>query len=150
MQVTFQYNGNQKTPAVAHVIVNGGPFYADIPIVIIVKDLPYESIDLYSNAPQKVVKPGTTTNFVFSVNNKYAQGKTLLVNISKPAGWGASTLNGSIFYTYEGQIASSDLWVYVPKECRARILLYERDTARAGHEVKHAPVPGSGPGHDSL
>ncbi len=115
LQVMFQYNGNQKTPAVAHVIVNGGPFYADIPVVIIVKDLPYESIDLYSNAPQKVVKPGTTTSFVFNVNNKYAQGKTLLVNITKPDGWGASTLNGSIFYTYQGQIASSDLWVYVPK-----------------------------------
>ena len=115
IHITFQYNGNQKTPVVAHVIVNGGPFYADIPIVIIVKDLPDETIDLYSNAPQKVVKPGTTTNFIFSVNNKYAQGKTLLVNISKPAGWGATTLNGSIFYTYEGQIASSDLWVYVPK-----------------------------------
>ncbi len=116
LQVMFQYNGNQKIPAVAHVIVNGGPFYADIPVVIIVKDLPYESIDLYSNAPQKVVKPGTTTNFVFNVNNKYAQGKTLLVNISKPVGWDASTLNGSIFYTYEGLIASSDLWVYVPKD----------------------------------
>lgn len=116
LQVMFQYNGNQKVPAVAHLIVNGGPFYADIPVVIIVKDLPYESIDLYSNAPQKVVKPGTTTSFVFNVNNKYAQGKTLLVNISKPDGWGASTLNGSIFYTYEGQIASSDLWVYVPKD----------------------------------
>lgn len=116
IQIMFQYNGDQKGPIVAHVIVNGGPFYADIPVVIIVKDMPYESIDLYSNAPQKVVKPGTTTNFVFNVNNKYAQGKTLLVNISKPDGWGASTLNGSIFYTYEGQIASSNLWVYVPED----------------------------------
>lgn len=116
LQVMFQYNGNQKGPIVAHVIVNGGPFYADIPVIIIVKDMPYESIDLYSNAPQKVVKPGTTTNFIFNVNNKYAQGKTLLVNISKPTGWAASTLNGSIFYTYQGQIASSNLWVYVPKD----------------------------------
>ena len=115
MHFTFEYDGTQKTPVVAHLIVNGGPFYADIPIVIIVKDLPGESLDLYSNAPQKVVKPGTTADFIFSVNNKYAQGKTLLVNITKPAGWAASTLNGSIFYTYEGQISSSDLWVYVPK-----------------------------------
>lgn len=116
LTIMFQYNGNQRGAAKMSVIVNGGPFYAEIPIIVIVKDMPYESLDLYSNAPEKIVKPGTTTSFVFSVNNKYAQGKPLLVNISKPDGWGASTLNGTLFYAYDGQIASSDLWVYVPDD----------------------------------
>lgn len=118
IDITFQYNGDGKGAEVMKVVVNGGPFYAEIPIVVIVKDMPYESLDLYSNAPDKVVKPGTTTNFVFSVNNKYARAKPLLVNISKPGGWGASTLNGTLFYAYQEQLASSDLWVYVPEDAK--------------------------------
>ncbi len=118
LEIMFQYNGDGKGADVMKVVVNGGTFYAEIPVVVIVKDMPYESLDLYSNAPDRVVKPGTTTNFVFSVNNKYARAKPLLVNISKPEGWGASTLNGTYFYAYQEQLASSDLWVYVPEDAK--------------------------------
>lgn len=111
----FQYNGDQRGTFVCYVLVTGGPFYAKIPVVIVIKDMPYESLDLYTNYPSRVVKAGTTVHFDFSVNNKYAKGKALAIDVEKPPGWGAMTGNGSLFYMPDRQQASSDFWVYVPK-----------------------------------
>jgi len=80
-----------------------------------VKDLPYETLDLYTNYPERTVKAGDTAHFVFSVNNRYKRDKPLQLDIEKPEGWGATTGNGTAFYAAEGQIASSDFWVYVPR-----------------------------------
>lgn len=110
----FQYNGDRRGAYVCYVLVTGGPFYARIPVVVIVKDLPYETLDLYTNYPERTVKAGDTAHFVFSVNNRYKRDKPLQLDIEKPAGWGATTGNGTAFYAAESQIASSDFWVYVP------------------------------------
>ena len=112
----FQYNGAQRGAYLWYVLVNAGSFYAKIPIVVVVKDMPYESLDLYSNSPQRTVKAGDTAHFVFSVDNTFAQDKPLALAIDKPDGWGATTGNGSLFYAAKGRTASSDLWVYVPKD----------------------------------
>jgi uncharacterized membrane protein len=111
----FQYNGDRRGAFVWYVLVTGGPFYAKIPVIVIVKDMPYESLDLYSNYPTRTMKAGDTAHFVFNVNNGYARDKPLMLNIEKPQGWGATTGNGTIFYAADRQIASSDFWVYVPK-----------------------------------
>jgi hypothetical protein len=113
--VIFQYNGDQRGTFVCYVLITGGPFYAKIPVVIVIKDMPYESLDLYTNYPQRTVKAGTTVHFDFSVNNKYAKGKSLTIDVEKPPGWGAMTGNGTLFYMPDRQEASSDFWVYVPK-----------------------------------
>lgn len=111
----FQYNGDMRGAYVSYVLVTGGPFYAKIPVVIVVKDMPYESLDLYTNYPQRTVKAGTVVHFDFKVNNKYAKGKPLTIDVEKPPGWGATTGNGTLFYMPDRQQASSDFWVYVPK-----------------------------------
>jgi hypothetical protein len=113
--VIFQYNGDQRGTFVAYVLITGGPFYAKIPVVIVVKDMPYESLDLYTNYPQRIVKAGTTVHFDFKVNNKYAKDKPLIVDVEKPPGWGATTGNGTYFYIPDRDGAASDFWVYVPK-----------------------------------
>ncbi len=112
----FQYNGNQHGAAVMYVLVSGGPFYAKIPVVIVVKDMPYESMDLYSNEPQRTIKAGTMVNFTFNVNNKYSRDEPLTLDIQKPDGWGASTGKGTEFYVADDEQASSDLWVYAPAD----------------------------------
>ncbi len=112
---SFQYNGDTRGAFVWYLLVTGGPFFAKIPIVVIVKDMPYESLDLYTNYPTRTVKPGDVAHFVFNVNNGYSRDKPLLLDIEKPAGWGGTTGNGTLFYAAENQIATSDFWVYVPK-----------------------------------
>ncbi len=112
----FQYNGDQRGAYVWYVLVTGGPFYAKIPIVVVVKDMPYESLDLYSNYPSRTVKAGDTARFVFSVNNGYARDKPLTLEIQKPDGWGAATGNGTLYYAARAETASSDFWVYVPRD----------------------------------
>jgi len=111
----FQYNGDQRGAFLWYVLVTGGPFYAKIPVVVIVKDMPYESLDLYTNYPSRTVKAGDTAQFVFNVNNGYARDKPLDLMIEKPDGWGATTGNGTMFYAARAEIATSDFWVYVPK-----------------------------------
>lgn len=111
----FQYNGDQRGAFVWYVIATGGPYYAKIPVVVVVKDMPYESLDLYTNYPSRTVKAGDTAHFVFNVNNGYARDKPLSLEIEKPEGWGASTGNGTQYYAARAEIASSDFWVYVPK-----------------------------------
>lgn len=112
---TFRYDGDQRGTYVCYVLVTGGPSFVKIPIVVVVKDMPYESLDLYTNFPQRTVKAGTTVLFDFSVDNKYAKGKALAIDVEKPPGWGAMTGNGSLFYMPDRQQATSDFWVYVPK-----------------------------------
>lgn len=111
----FQYNGDQRGTYVCYVLVTGGPYFAKIPVVVVVKTMPYESLDLYSNAPQRTVKSGTTVHFDFKVDNKYARGKPLILDIEKPKGWGATTGNGSYFYVPDEDEFASDFWVYVPQ-----------------------------------
>jgi uncharacterized membrane protein len=111
----FQYNGDRRGAYVCYILVTGGAFYARVPVVVVVKDLPYETLDLYTNYPERTVKAGDTAHFVFSVNNRYKRDKPLQLDIEKPEGWGATTGNGTAFYAAEGQIASSDFWVYVPR-----------------------------------
>ncbi len=111
----FQYNGDQMGAFLCHVLVTGGSSYVKIPVVVVVKDMPYESLDLYTNYPSRTVKAGTTIHFDFKVNNRYAKGKPLLVDVEKPEGWGATTGNGSYFYIPDRDEAASDFWVYVPK-----------------------------------
>ncbi len=113
--VIFQYNGDQRGAYVCYVVVTGGPFFAKIPVVVVVKDLPYESLDLYTNYPQRTVKAGTVVHFDFKVINKYAKGKPLALEVEKPEGWGATTGNGTLFYMPDRDEAASDFWVYVPK-----------------------------------
>jgi uncharacterized membrane protein len=112
----FQYNGERRGAYLWYVLVTGGSFYAKIPVVVIVKDMPYESVDLYTNYPERTVKAGDTARFVFNVNNKYARDKPLKLDIQKPDGWGATTGNGTLFYAAENQLVSSDFWVYIPKD----------------------------------
>lgn len=111
----FLYNGDQRGAHLAYVLITGGPFFAKIPIVIIVRDMPYESLELYTNYPERTVKPGDIAHFVFNVDNGYARDKPLSLDIQKPDGWGATTGNGTQFYAADSRIASSDFWVYVPK-----------------------------------
>gem|GEM_PF-6010200 len=113
---TLQYNGVNRGAFVWYVLASGGSFYAKIPVVVVVKDLPYESLDLYSNYPTRTVNPGSINLFQFNVNNKYSQDKPLAIDIQKPTGWGVTTGNGSYFYAAEQQQADSDLWVYVPRD----------------------------------
>ena len=111
----FQYDGTSMAPAVMYVLVSGGSFYAKIPVVIVVKNMPYESLDLYSNDPERITKPDEKLHFTFDLDNTFTQAKPLLLNIQKPDGWGATTGNGTYFYAMNSQQTSSDFWVYVPE-----------------------------------
>ncbi len=112
---TFQYNGDRRGTYVCYVVVTGGPFFAKIPVVVVVKDMPYESLDLYTNSPQRIVKAGTTVQFDFKVRNSYAKAKPLILDVEKPEGWAATTGNGTYFFIPDRDEAASDFWVYVPK-----------------------------------
>ena len=110
----FEYNGLNLSPAVMYILVSGGSFFAKIPVVIVVKNMPYESLELYTDQPERVTEPDQKLHFTFDVDNTFTQAKPLLLEIQKPDGWGADTGNGSYFYSVGGQETSSDLWVYVP------------------------------------
>lgn len=111
---TLKYVGNQQGPHVMKVVVNGGAYFAEVPIIVVVKDLPFEKIDFYSNSPERIVKPGTVATFILTAFNKYAQDKTLSLNITKPNGWSATTGNGTTFFLRDEEIASTNFYVYVP------------------------------------
>jgi hypothetical protein len=118
MVFTMKFTGTAKGPQVVKVTVNGGVYFAEIPIVVVVKDLPFEEVAFWSYSPEKVVKPGDTVNFVINAENKYAQDKVLALNIEKPDGWSVTTGNGTELYIPDGKIGSSYLWVYVPDDTR--------------------------------
>jgi uncharacterized membrane protein len=116
-QITFdfEYNGNDLSPAVMYIIVSGGSYMAKIPVVIVVKNMPYESVDLYSDQPERVTKANEKLHFTFDVDNTFDQAKPLLVEVQAPGGWGATTGNGTYFYAMNSQPSTSDFWVYVPE-----------------------------------
>jgi uncharacterized membrane protein len=112
----MRYTGSARGPQVVKVVVNGGAYFAEIPIVVVIKDLPFEEISLWSYAPGQVVRPGDTAAFVVNVENAYARDKDLQVDIGKPEGWSVSTGNGTEVYVPDGMTGSSLLWVYVPSD----------------------------------
>ncbi|HEY3274058.1 MAG TPA: carboxypeptidase regulatory-like domain-containing protein [Methanocella sp.] len=120
-QMTFKlkYTGTTLGPKVVKVTVNGGAYFAEIPVVVVIKDLPFEEISFWTYAPEKVVRPGDTVSFVINAENLYAQDKDLRVNIDKPDGWSVTTGNGTEFYIPDGKTGSSNLWVYVPQEAKS-------------------------------
>ncbi|HUL62788.1 MAG TPA: hypothetical protein VLT35_06970 [Methanocella sp.] len=111
----LKYLGTALGPQVLKVVVNGGAYFAEIPVVAVIKDLPYEEVYLWSYAPEKVVKPGDTAAFIVNVENKYALDKDLQLDIGKPEGWSVTTGNGTELYVPDGMTGSSYLWVYVPE-----------------------------------
>ncbi len=119
MTFKLKYVGTALEPQVVKVTVNGGAYFAEIPVVVVVKNLPFEEISFWTYAPEKVVKPGDTTSFVINAENLYAQDKDLRVNIDKPDGWTVTTGNGTELYLPDGKTGSSNLWVYVPKEAKS-------------------------------
>jgi uncharacterized membrane protein len=119
MTFKLKYTGSEQGPQVVTVTVNGGIYFAQIPVVVVVKELPFEEISLWSYMPEKTVKPGDTTSFVINAENGYAQDKDLLLNIDGPDGWTVTTGNGSELYVPDGMIGSSDLRVYVPREAKS-------------------------------
>jgi uncharacterized membrane protein len=116
MTFKLKYIGTTLGPQVLKVTVNGGAYFAEIPVVVVVKDLPFEEISFWTYAPEKVVRPGDITSFVIYAENLYAQDKDLQVIIDKPEGWTVTTGNGTELYVPDGKTGSSNLWVYVPKE----------------------------------
>jgi hypothetical protein len=119
MTFKLKYTGTTLGPQVVKVTVNGGAYFAEIPVVVVIKDLPFEEISFWTYAPEKVVRPGDTVSFVINAENLYAQDKDLRVNIDKPDGWSVTTGNGTEFYIPDGKTGSSNLWVYVPQEAKS-------------------------------
>jgi len=119
MTFKLKYVGTTLEPQVVKVTVNGGAYFAEIPVVVVIKNLPFEEISLWAYAPEKVVKPGDTVSFVINAENFYAQDKDLRVNIDKPDGWRVTTGNGTELYVPDGKTGSSNLWVYVPTDAKS-------------------------------
>jgi hypothetical protein len=138
MKFTLRYTGAELGPQVLKVEVNGGIYFAEIPVIVIVKDLPFEEVSLWSYMPEKVVKPGDTASFVINAENKYAQAKDLQLNIDGPDGWTVTTGNGSELYLPDGNTGSSDLWVYVPRDARSGN--YTINLTVSGQGVKTSPL----------
>ncbi|WP_230741043.1 COG1470 family protein [Methanooceanicella nereidis] len=113
---TLKYTGNELGTYIVKIVVNGGAYFAEIPVVVIVKDLPFEKVDLGSYSPERVVKPGSTTVFTLSLNNDYADNKFMDFVIEKPEGWTATTLNGTKFFIPDEVTADTGLYVYVPED----------------------------------
>ena len=116
MAFKMKYVGNSYGPQVVKVTVNGGAYFAEIPVVVIVKDLPFEEISFWSYSPEKIAKPGDTVNFIINAENKYALDKDLQLDIEKPDGWTVTTGNGSELYIPDAKIGSSYLWAYIPDD----------------------------------
>lgn len=117
MVFRLKYVGKQQGPHTMKVVINGGAYFAEVPVIVVVKDLPFESIDFYANAPEKVIKPGNTADYILTAENKYAQDKDLNIRIDDlPPNWTATTGNGSEFFIPDGKIAQTHFYVYVPSE----------------------------------
>ncbi len=112
----LKYVGTALGPQVLKVLVNGGIYFAEIPVIAVVKDLPFEEIRFWTYSPERSARPGDTVSFVINAENKYAQDKDLRVNVDKPDGWSVSTGNGTELYVPDGKTGSSNLWVYVPSD----------------------------------
>jgi hypothetical protein len=118
MVFRLKYVGSTQGPHIMKIVVNGGAYFAEIPVVVVVKDLPFEEISFWTYAPEKVVKPGDTASFIINAENKYAQDKDLNLRIDKPDGWSVTTGNGTELYVPDGKIGNSYLWVYVPSQTK--------------------------------
>jgi hypothetical protein len=116
MVFRLKYVGTSQGPHIMKIVVNGGAYFAEIPVIVLVKDLPFEEITFWSYAPEKVVKPGDTAAFIINAENKYAQDKDLDLRIDAPDGWSVTTGNGTEIYVPDAKIGSSNLWVYVPSD----------------------------------
>ena len=114
MVFRMKFVGKSYGPLVAKVTVNGGAYFAEIPVVVIVKDLPFEEISFWSYQPEKIARPGDTVSFIINAENKYAQDKDLRLDIGKPDGWTVTTGNGSELYIPDARTGSSYLWAYIP------------------------------------
>ncbi len=114
MAFRMKYVGTAYGPQVVKITVNGGSYFAEIPVVVIVKDLPFEEVSLWSYSPEKIAKPGDTVNFIINAENKYALGKDLQLDIEKPDGWTVTTGNGTEMYIPDAKTGSSYLWAYIP------------------------------------
>lgn len=113
---TLKYTGKVQGPHIIKVIVNGGAYFAEIPVIVIVKDLPFEEINLFTNAPQKILKPGTVAEFLLKVENKYAQDKALDFQIEGPKSWNITTGNGTAIFIPDEQDMVTRLAFYVPQD----------------------------------
>jgi hypothetical protein len=116
MIFVLKYVGKKQGPHVMKVVVNGGAYFAEIPVIVVVKDLPFEEITFWSYSPGKIVKPGATAEFFINAENKYAQDKDLDLRIEKPDNWSVTTGNGTEFFIPDAKTGSSRLWVYVPSD----------------------------------
>jgi hypothetical protein len=114
MVFRMKYTGTAYGPQVVKITVNGGAYFAEIPVVVIVKDLPFEEISFWSYSPEKIARPGDTVNFIINAENKYALDKDIRLDIEKPDGWTVTTGNGSELYIPDAKIGSSYLWAYIP------------------------------------
>ncbi len=119
MTFKLKYVGTGQGPQVLSVIVNGGAYFAEIPVILVVKDLPFEEISLWSYTPETEAKPGDTVSFVINAENMYAQDKDIRLTIDKPDGWSVTTGNGTELYLPDGKTGSFYLWAYVPRETPA-------------------------------
>jgi hypothetical protein len=119
MTFKLKYVGTGHGAQVMSVIVNGGAYFAEIPVVLVVKDLPFEEIGLWSYTPEAEARPGDTLSSVVNAENMYAQDKDIRLAIDKPAGWSVTTGNGTELYLPDGRTGSFYLWAYVPRETPA-------------------------------
>lgn len=125
MTFVLRYNGNLQGPHTIKVVVNGGAYSAEIPVIVVVKDLPFEQVDLYSNSYQHEVSPGLETSFQLNVVNYYAQSKHLVANVQAQPPLVAATYSKetndrtSAFFDYRdlGATGNFPFWlrVYAPE-----------------------------------
>ncbi len=139
MKFTMKYEGKEQGPHAMKVVINGGSYFAEVPVIVVVKDLPFETLDFYSNSPEKVVKPGNTIDFLLTAENNYAQDKDLDIRIDDmPKNWSATTGNGTEFYVPDGKTASTNFFVYVPSDTRPGN--YTMNLTVYGEGVKSKPL----------
>ncbi|CAJ36954.1 hypothetical protein RCIX1745 [Methanocella arvoryzae MRE50] len=113
----MKYTGKQQGAHTIKVVVNGGAYFAEIPVIVVVKDLPFESMDFYATSPEKYIKPGNTADFILYVENKYAQDKLMNIRVDDiPPNWSATTGNGTELFIPDGKITQTHFYVYVPAE----------------------------------
>lgn len=110
----LKFTGKQEGIYIIKVVANGGSYFAELPVIVIVKTLPYEEINIFSNSPERIIRPGDVTYFTIGVENKYESDKEMDFKIEAPQNWSVSTLNGTAFYVRDKNTAYTNLYAYVP------------------------------------
>ncbi len=145
----LKYEGVVQGPYTIKVVANGGLYFAEVPVIAVVKDLPNEYIDFYANSYYKEVSAGSVIRFQLHANNKYQQGKHVTVQFKDlPEGWQAKTEDFASaigtrtddkFFVYDGETYDFLLRVYVPPGTPEDV--YRFNAVMCGDGVKSNELP---------